>query len=147
MLSGRDSRVPPYCLPFHPLYTPAPSCRFLDSQRCSLSHSPIPKVVGSGCKGKEAWLCQVRGTECNNDNFPLYISILPVVLFCLSTYPIPWNDPECHSQQQAAPFVLGYIHGRGGFFPWPRRGSSLDQALGPMQILTWASRSFTPHIQ
>ena len=36
-----------------------------------------------------------------------------------------------------------------GFFPWPRRGSSLDWALGPTcgptYILVWTPRSVTPH--
>ena len=33
-----------------------------------------------------------------------------------------------------------------GFFPWPRRGSSLDWALGPTCILVWAPQSITPTI-
>ena len=39
----------------------------------------------------------------------------------------------------------GPSHGRGGSFPWPRGGPSLDHALGPAQTLTWASRFYTPH--
>ena len=38
----------------------------------------------------------------------------------------------------------GPSHGRGGSFPWPRGGPSLDRALGPVQTLSWASRFYTP---
>ena len=41
----------------------------------------------------------MSGTEHrNNGSFPLDISILLIVLFYLSTYPISWNDPEFHYQ-------------------------------------------------
>ena len=30
--------------------------------------------------------------------FPSDISIFFVVLFCFNTFPIPWNDSECHYQ-------------------------------------------------
>ena len=42
--------------------------------------------------------------------FPSNISIFSIVLFCFSTFPVPWNDLECHYQWQVAPLVLGYIH-------------------------------------
>ena len=35
-------------------------------------------------------------------------------------------------------------HGRGGSFPWPSGGPSLDRALGQAQTLTLASRLYTP---
>ena len=62
--------------------------------------------------------------------FPSDTSIFSLVLFCFSTFPILWNDLECHYQWQVAPFILGYIHakedshyGQGGVLGW---------ALGPM---------------
>ena len=62
--------------------------------------------------------------------FPLNTSVFSVVLFCFSTFPVPWNDLECHYQWQVVSFILGYIHAeedsphrRGGVFlglgPWP----------------------------
>ena len=87
---------PPFSLPppsFNSSFLPPE----LGLQGRYLSHQPFPPVVGSGCKGRKTWLCQVQSTKCNNGSFPLDISILSVVLFCLSTFSIPWNDSECHS--------------------------------------------------
>ena len=57
--------------------------------------------------------------------YPLDTSLFSVILFCLNTFPAPWDDMECHYQWQVASFILGYIHvkedsphRRGGVFPW-----------------------------
>jgi len=59
-------------------------------------------------------------------------------LFFLNTYPLLWNDPECHSQWQVVPFVLGLA--------WPRRSSSLDWVLGPTYTLIWLPGLSPPQI-
>ena len=117
-------------------------------------------MIGSGCKGRKAWLCQVQDTECNNGSgvvvkaekhgydrykalnaimaaFPLEISIFSAVPFCFSIFPILWNDLECHYQWQVVSFILGYIHAeedcphrQGGVFPPYGRGG-VFLVLGP----------------
>ena len=110
----------PFCLLPFPFYS-----RFLHPEwgplSRYLSYQPFPPVVGSGCKGKKAWLCQAQGTECNHDSFPFDISIFRC------PFTVQWDDLECHCQWRVAPFVLSYIHaekgsshGQGGVFPGTR---------------------------
>ena len=55
--------------------------------------------------------------------FPLDISIFSVVLFYLSTFPVPWNDPECTISSRLLPLSSTTSMAEEGFFlglgPWP----------------------------
>ena len=76
----------------------------------------VVKAEEYGCVGHKAWNAIMA-------TFPSDTFVFSVVLFCFSTFSIPWNDLGCHCQWQVAPFILGYIHaeedsphGRGGVF-------------------------------
>ena len=82
-------------------------------------------------KAKKHGSVRCRVLNCSNDN-------LSLVLCRFSTFPVRRNDPECHHQDQVAPFTLGYTYGRRGSFPWPRRilpmakgWAFLGSGLGP----------------
>ena len=79
--------------------------------------------------------------------FPLRTSVFSLVLFCLSYF--SYSVGRCGVSLPVAGCLL-YPRPhpcREGFSPWPRRGFSLDWALGPMQVSTWVYWSFTPHTQ
>ena len=126
--------------PFYSLFPP----RDWGPQGRYLSHQPLPLVVGSSCKDREVWLCQAQGTECNKGSLPLDAFVLSVIFLYFSAFPALWNDLESRYRWSVTSFTLGYIHPRR-IFLWPRRGFSMDQAPGPVQILKQAYQSFTPH--
>ena len=107
---------------------------------CPISHSlqlleVVVKTEKYGCVRHKALNAIMAA-------FPLDTSIFSVVLFCFSTFPIPWNDLECHYQWQVAPFILGYIHakeesphGRGGVFPWAGPLAQCRHWHGPPSLL------------
>ena len=63
--------------------------------------------------------------------FPLDAFVFSIVFFYFSAFPALWNDMECHYWWYVAPFTLGYIHAKEGFFlglgPWP--GVDIDMGL------------------
>ena len=87
--------------------------------------SPYPKWLGVVVKTEKHGSVRCRVLNCSSGS-------LSLVLCRFSTFPVLRNDPESHHQKRVAPFVLGYIYGRGGSFPWPRGGPSLGRALGLM---------------
>ena len=87
--------------------------------------SPSFQLLGVVVKEEEYGCVRHRARNAIMAAFPSDTSIFFVFLFCFNTFPILWNDLECHYQWQVAPFILGYIHaeedsphGRGGVFPW-----------------------------
>ena len=84
--------APLSCLPPPPFYN-----NFLPpelgSQGRYLSHQPFPPIVGSGCKGRKAWLCQVPGTECNNGSLFLrhFPSLYCPFLFWYFSCSVKWS--------------------------------------------------------
>ena len=129
-------------LPFYSSFLPpewGPESRYL-------SYQPFPLVVGSGCKDREVWPCQTQGTECNSGSLSLrhfrflrcHFLSLVLFLYCGMIWIVITSG--------RLPPLCPWLHPcRGGFFPWPRRGFSLDWALGLMWKLTWTSWTFTPH--
>ena len=86
--------------------------------------SPLFQLLGVVVKAEKHGYVRHKTLNAIMTAFPSDISIFSVVLFCFNTFPVPWNDLECHYQWQVAPFILGYIHaeedsshGRGGVFP------------------------------
>ena len=145
LFSGASSvlGIPPFVSLYSPFYSRFPPPN-RGPQGRYLSHQPLPSVVGSGCKDREVWLCQAKSTECNKGSLPLDASVLSVISLYFSAFPALWNDLESYYQWSVTSFTLGYIHPRR-IFLWPRRGFSMDQAPGPVQILKQAYQSFTPH--
>ena len=87
--------------------------------------SPSLQLLGVVVKVEKHGYVRHKALNAIMAAFPSDISVFSVVLFCFSTFPIPWNDLECHYQWQVAHLVLGYIHAEegsshdwGGVFPW-----------------------------
>ena len=78
--------------------------------------------------------------------FPLFFVILVLFLFGEMTRNVITRTKLLPLPSATFMVEEGPSHGRGGSFPWPRGGPSLDRALDPAQILTWASRFYTPTI-
>ena len=77
--------------------------------------------------------------------FPLFFVVLVLFLFGEMTQNVITRTELLPLPSATFMADEGPSHGRGGSFPWPRGGPSLDRALGPAQTLTWASRLYTPH--
>ena len=78
--------------------------------------------------------------------FPLGTFVFSVVLFCLQYFSCFVGRYEV-SLPGASCLLYSWPHPcQGGFSLWPRRGFSLDWALGPMQASTWVYWSSTPTI-
>ena len=93
--------------------------------------SPYPKWLDVVVKAEKHGSVRCRVLDYSNGS-------LSFVLCRFNTFPVRRNDSECHHQDQVAPFALGYIYGRGGSFPWPRRilpmakgWAFLGSGLGP----------------
>ena len=134
----------PFCLSLLPFYSSFLLLEWSSWGRY-LSYQPFPPVVGSGCKDREVWLCQAQGTECNNGSPSLrHFRFLrcPFLLQYFSCfverYGVSLLVVGCFFYTQLYPC-------RGGFSPWSRRDFSLGWAPGPVQTLTWAYWSLTPH--
>ena len=76
--------------------------------------------------------------------FPLFFVVLVLFLFGEMTRNVITRTELLPLPSATFMVEEGPSHGRGGSFPWPRGGPSLDRVLGPTQILTWASQFYTP---
>ena len=65
--------APPFCLLPLPFYSSFLLPKWGSLGRY-LSHQPFPPAVGSGCKGRKAWLCQAQGTKFSHGSFSLWHS-------------------------------------------------------------------------
>ena len=84
---------PPFCFSLLPFYSRFPPLDWGPLGRY-LSHPPLPPVVGSGCKDREVWLCQVQSIEYNKVCLPLYAFVLSVVFLHFRAFPALWNGLE-----------------------------------------------------
>ena len=91
--------------------------------------SPSLQLLGVVVKAEKHGYVKHKALSAVMTAFPSDISIFSTVLFCFSTFPVPWNDLECRYQWQVFSFILGYIHakedslhGRGEVFPPHGRG-------------------------
>ena len=117
------SQPRPFCLSLLLFYSSFLPPEWGPWGRC-LSYQLFPPVVGSGCKDREVWSCQAQGTKCNNDSLSLrhfHFFRCPFLLQCFSCsverYEVSLPVAGCLSRPRLYPC-------RGGFSPWPRRGSS-----------------------
>ena len=63
--------------------------------------------------------------------FPLFFAILILFLFGETTWGVITRAELFPLSSTTLMAEEGLSHGRGGSFPWPRGGPSLDRALGP----------------
>ena len=128
--------VPPLCwpspscsslLPFYSRFSPpdwGPQGRYL-------SHPPLSPVVGSGCKDKEVWLCQVQGTEYNKGCLPLYAFVLSLPCGTVWSFAIDGLLPLLPS---ALSIRGGFFRGRGGVFLWTGPLAQYRYSNGPISL-------------
>jgi len=60
--------------------------------------SPSPKLLVVVVREEKHGYVRYKALNAIMTAFSLNIYILSVVLFCFSTFPVPWSDLECHSQ-------------------------------------------------
>ena len=99
--------------------------------------SPPLQLLGVVVKAEKHGYVRHKALNAVMAAFPSNISIFSTVPFCFSTFPVPWNDLECHYQWQVVSFILSYIHAeedsphrRGGVFP-PHGWGGVLLGLGP----------------
>ena len=68
--------------------------------------------------------------------FPLFFVVLVLFLLGEITQNVITRTELLHLPSATFMAEEGPSHGRGGSFPWPRGGPSLDRALSPAQTLT-----------
>ena len=78
--------------------------------------------------------------------FPLLFVVLVLFLFGEMTQNVITKTELLPLPSATFMADEGPSHGRGGSFPWPTGVPSLDRALGPAQILTWAFWFYTPTV-
>ena len=78
--------------------------------------------------------------------FPLFFVVLVLFLFGEMTQNVTTRTKLLPLPSATFMAEEGPSHGRGGSFPWPRGGPSLDRALGLAQTLTWVFRFYTPTV-
>ena len=90
---------------------------------CPICHSL--QLLGVVVKAEKYGCVRVKALNAIMTVFPLDTFTFSFVLFCFSTFPVPWNNLECHYQWHVVSFIFSYIHaeeesphGRGGVFPW-----------------------------
>ena len=134
---------PPFCLSLLPFYSSfLPLNGVPKVGTCPIN--PSLQLLEVVVKAEKYDCVRLRALNTIMATFPLNASVFPIVFFCFSIFPVPRDDLECHYQWQIVFIILGYIHAEEDS-PHAREGVfSLGWALGPMQTLTWASRSFTP---
>ena len=88
--------------------------------------SPSPKLLGVVIRAEKHGYVRDKALNAIMAAFPLDISILFVVLFCFSTFPVPWSDPSATLSDRLFPLSSArriLLMAKEGFFlglgPWP----------------------------
>ena len=120
---GGGVSTPPLLSPSTPFLQQVLPNGVLRVGTCPISHSL--QLLGVVVEAEKYGYVRHKTWNAIMTAFPLDTSIFSVVLFCFSTFPVLWNNLECHYQWQVAPFILDYTHaeeesphGRGGVFSW-----------------------------
>ena len=113
-----------------------------------MSHQPPLQLLGVVVRTEEYGRVRHRALNAIMAAFPLNTL---VVLFCFSTFPVPWDDRERHYLWQVTSSILGYTVLRRallvveeglflpateeGFFPWVRPLAQYRHQHGPNGLL------------